>query len=216
MSHGIPRFFGNLAHFGVNQLNKIPVFPDDKGEGLGAAPSDERLLQDFLEGSQKAFEALFERYRDRIFGYLMRLVRDRALAEELFQEVFLHLFRRAGRFDTSRSFRAWFFRVAHNRAVDFLRTDREGRNAEEFKEDASIALSSPSAEELALESESSRKLEEMLQRLSEEHRSVLLLRFQEGLTYEEIAEVVGCPVGTAKSRAHHAIRRLRELAGKGR
>jgi RNA polymerase sigma-70 factor (ECF subfamily) len=196
-------------------LSPDPVIPNENGpESSAGGLSDEELLKAFLGGQERAFEELFERYRDRIFGYLIRLVRDRSLAEELFQEVFLHLFRRASRFDASRTFRSWFFRVAHNRAVDFLRRGERSGNFEELREDVTETKQEVSPEQMVLEAESARFLDQSLYRLSDDHRSVLLLKFKEGLTYEEIAEVVGCPVGTAKSRTHHALRQLRELIGK--
>lgn len=177
-------------------------------------PSDEELFKSFQEGDQRAFETIFQRYRGRIFDYLIRLVRDQAIAEEIFQEVFLHLFRHASQFDSSRTFRPWFFRVAHNRAMDFFRKNPERGNLEKLQEE--FPQSTPSPEDLALSAESVRTLDRMLQLLSEEHRSVLLLRFKEDLTYEEVAEVFDCPVGTAKSRMHHAIKNLRELMEKER
>jgi len=180
------------------------------------APTDEELLRAFLGGDERAFEVLFDRYRDRIFGYLRRLVADHALAEEIFQEVFLQLFRRASRFDASRSFRSWFFSLAHNRAMDLLRGSggKKERGLTAGTENLPAEEPQPSPEDLVVGIEAARSLERMLQRLSGEHRAVLLLRFREGLTYEEIAEVVGCPLGTAKSRVHHALRRLREMMGR--
>ncbi|MEE9275132.1 MAG: RNA polymerase sigma factor [bacterium] len=169
------------------------------------------MVQAFLQGENEAFEALFERYRSRIFGYVRRLVRDRDLAEEIFQEVFLHLFRQAPGFDPTRSFRAWFFRLAHNRAMDILRRRRGKGRFEDVEEDSAAWGVEPSAEDRALEAASARRLERLLGSLGEDQRAVVLLKFVEGLTYEEIAGVLDCPVGTAKSRAHHALRRLREM-----
>lgn len=177
-------------------------------------PSDEELLQSFLGGNKRAFEVLFRRYQGRIFGYLHRLVRDEAAAEDLFQEVFLHLSQVAARFDGSRSFRSWFFCVAHNRAMDFLRKNRRRNKFEEVKEEVLSSSADPSPEKLAMEAEFSRILDRMFQTLSAEHRATLLLRFNEGLTHEEIAEVMNCPVGTAKSRTRNALRRIREMMEK--
>ena len=197
----------------MNHLSADSVIPNrDDSERNAGEHSDEELIKSFQEGDKKAFEAIFRRYQGRIYGYLFHLVRDQALAEEVFQEAFFHLFRRASQFDSLRTFRSWFFRVAHNRAIDFLRENRERGKHERFEEEFSALA--PSPEDLVLEAESTRFLGRILQMLSEEHRSVLLLRFKEGLTYEEVAEVIGCPVGTAKSRTHHAIRKLRELMEK--
>ena len=177
-------------------------------------PSDEELFKSFQEGNQRAFETIFQRYRGPIFDYLLWLIRDQAIAEEIFQEAFLHLFRRTSQFDSSRSFRPWFFRVAHNRAMDFFRKNPERGNLEKLQEE--FPQPAPSPEDLVLRAESVRRLDRMLHLLSEEHRSVLLLKFKEDLTYEEIAEVIDCPVGTAKSRMHHAIKNLQDLMEKER
>jgi len=191
------------------------VLPSRKEPERNAVePSDEELFKSFQEGNQRAFETIFQRYRGPIFDYLIRLIRDQAIAEEIFQEAFLHLFRRTSQFDSSRTFRPWFFRVAHNRAMDFFRKNPERGNLEKLQEE--FPQSAPSPEYLALKAESARDLDQMLHLLSEEHRSVLLLKFKEDLTYEEIAEVIDCPVGTAKSRMHHAIKNLQDLMKKER
>jgi RNA polymerase sigma-70 factor (ECF subfamily) len=185
-------------------------------------PQDAELIQEALAGSQEAYRQLVLRYQRPIWSLLQRMVRDRMLAEDLAQEVFVKAFRALGTFDQQRKFSSWLFKIAHNTAIDHLRR----------KELDTVALETPNGEPDLLavvpdrDSESpdsavqrqdlARDLEASLDRLRPEYREVVLLRFHEGLTYEEIATVTDLPLGTVKTHLFRARKAMaRSLRARG-
>ncbi|MCP5115371.1 MAG: sigma-70 family RNA polymerase sigma factor [bacterium] len=167
-----------------------------------------------------AVGAFIERYQFRLYRYLLRLVRDPATAEDLFQQTWLRVVEKIRRYDARRSFEAWLFAVAHNLAIDHLRK----RRLESLDEPAPIgetpAARLPAGGEDALTTLlAAGRLElvvETMAKLPAVYREVLTLRFEEEMKLEEIAEVAGAPVGTVKSRLRRALEALRKrLAGGG-
>ena len=170
-------------------------------------PSDDVLLQLLVircqTGDEKAFALLLDRFGPRTLQYLEQIVGDDA--DDVQQEVWLDVYRRAGQLATPRSFVSWLFTITRHRAVDYLRRRRRAR---ELLEDvAAESLVTDEAIELT-DAPDLPDLSHVLAKLQPLHREVLLLRYQDDLSYEEIAAVVGCSVGTVKSRIHNAKRRL--------
>ena len=192
-------------------------------EGPGPAPADETLARLAREGSAEAFAELVRRFERPVFGLVVRLVRDPALAEDLAQEVFLRAWRALPAFDPERRFASWLLRIAHNAAIDSLRRRRAGfllplePPGEDEGRDREIA--DPAAvdpEARAVGRDLAHALERALARLRPEYRSALLLRFQRQLAYEEIAEVLGLPLGTVKTFLHRGRAELaRALEAEG-
>ena len=168
-------------------------------------------MADALAGSQDAYQDLLERYQRPVFGLVLRLVRDRSLAEDLAQEAFLKAFRALSTFQRERKLSSWLFKIAHNTAIDHLRRrqletvpletpEREGP-------DLLDSLAGPerqSPESNVRRGDLAAALEEAVQRLRPEYRTVMELRFREGLSYEEIVEITGLPMGTVKTHIHRA------------
>lgn len=178
----------------------------------------ERLLLHLLvvrcqTGDEEAFARLLDRFGPRTLRYLQRLVGDEA--EDVHQEVWLDVYRRIGQLATPAAFVTWLFTVARHRAVDFL---RRRRRMHELLDDVAaerivhgdVATNEGSAELDGLDRAGAEELPAAIAALPPLHREVLLLRYQEELSYMEIAAVVGCSVGTVRSRLHHARRRLHE------
>ena len=161
-------------------------------------------------GEEAAFEALFERYNGRLLYYLRRMIGTTGQAEDVLQTVWLKVIRKIGSLEEPRALRTWLYRIAHNEAVQQLR--KGGR--EVALEDEEEVL------EAAAEEEDSRPLDTArvnvaLDEISSEHRAVLTLRFMDDLSYTEIANVVGCSVGTIRSRIYYAKRALRKQIEEG-
>ncbi len=159
-------------------------------------------------GDEKATRQLLERYRRPLYGTLLRLTRNPADAEELFQETFLRALRAGSRFDASRRFKPWIFTIATNLARD--RAKRAAHPAapmllapEELPENANQRIE----HSWNLRVDLSRAINE----LPDHHREIIELRFFEGLDEPEIARTADIPRGTVKSRLHHAVRKLRDL-----
>jgi RNA polymerase sigma-70 factor (ECF subfamily) len=182
--------------------------------GFTGEDSDETLVARFRAGDQAAFEALVRRYeaplRKLAFGYL----RDRMLAEDVAQESFLLAYQRIGSLGRAEAFRSWLYRIAINRAHDYLRrTTRKGEIGGEEGEQRIAQVEAPGdlAGQLASR-DLSRRLAGAVAELPEKYRRPLLLKEIEGMTYAEIAALLGWPMGTVQIRIHRARLRLRERA----
>lgn len=176
-----------------------------------ATADDATLVAAALAGSQDAYVDLVERYQRPVFGLVLRLVRDRGLAEDLAQEAFLKAFRALGSFQRDRKLSSWLFKIAHNTAIDHLRRrELETVPLETPEREGPDLLDSLAGPELQSPETKLRRgdlaaaLEAAVQRLRPEYRTVMELRFREGLAYEEIAEITGLPMGTVKTHIHRA------------
>jgi RNA polymerase sigma-70 factor, ECF subfamily len=210
----------------------------------GSTPDDAALVADVVEGSHEALAALYDRHADRIFATACRLTSDRGLAEEVVQETFLALWNRAETFDPSLgSLAAWLHTVARNRTVDRLRAEgrrpstisfsaaggsdasRDGRAAgidadaldRVLASGSVVAGSTPprSPEMMASLAELRDALQSALAEMPEDERRVLVLAYVEDLTQTEIAERLGWPLGTVKTRTRRGLARLRSVLTSG-
>lgn len=178
-------------------------------------PSDEAIFERFLDGDSTAYRTLIERYHDDLLRFLTRLVGDRAAAEDIFQETFLQIHQSAHTFDTSRRFRPWLFTIAANKGRDHLRKRMRQRTVElsapiggpdgttSFVDLLEVDVPSPDAAMDA--SEQDRLVQTALSKLQPALREVLLLAYFQRLRYQQIAEDLGIPLGTVKSRMHAAV-----------
>ncbi|MBI2188212.1 MAG: sigma-70 family RNA polymerase sigma factor [Acidobacteria bacterium] len=175
--------------------------------------SDAELVREALAGSQAAYHALVARYASAAVTMAARLVRDRAVAEELAQDAFVRAFARLSTYDPERKFSAWFFRVLHNLVIDYLRR----RRIDTVSLDALTAEGYPGPQaDSSPEDELERRsladaLEKALEHLRTEYREVVVLRYQQGLTVDEIAGVLGLPEGTVKTFLFRARKELAAL-----
>jgi RNA polymerase sigma-70 factor (ECF subfamily) len=171
--------------------------------GSTSSLSDRQLLQGTIRGNEAAFAELYQRYSTPLYNYLLRLIHEQGVAEELLQEVFVAAWQSAARFRGQAKVSTWLFRIAHHRAVDWLRKRRP-----DPLEEAARLPADDCPEEEALDAWRADRLRTALDGLSSDHRAVLELVFYRGLSYREVANVMDCPVGTVKSRVSHAKRRL--------
>jgi RNA polymerase sigma-70 factor (ECF subfamily) len=178
--------------------------------------SDEQLLEQFLQGDEAAFEQIVERHEARLRNTAFGLLRDRALAEDVAQESFLQAYRGAASFRGQGRVRNWLYRIVVNRARDELRSIRRRSEIAVAEPEAEEALEGwriGNAEGEARANELRRQLAGALARMREEHRTPLVLRDVEGLTYSEIAALLGWPLGTVQTRIHRGRLELRALLG---
>jgi len=170
-----------------------------------AVATDQDLVAQARAGDESAVRALVERYQRPVYSLVRRLVGDPQRAEELAQDAFVKALRALDRYDPERRFASWLFKIAANTALDELRRRRAAPIEEPLPETAT-APTSPEAGAAA--SELRAHLEAALARLRPEYRAVVLLRHVEGRSQEEIAEILGVPVGTVKTHLHRARRQL--------
>ena len=156
-------------------------------------------------GDRVAFEELVAQVNPRLRGFLQKLLAGSDHVDDVAQDVWLDVFRDLPRLENIDLFLSWFYRIARNRAYRLLR--RRGRRVKPL-EDVELAVNEPEPEFAA---EDARRVHAALDKLSPEHREVLLLRFMEQMSYDDVAQVTGCPAGTVRSRIHNAKRGLREI-----
>lgn len=162
---------------------------------------DRELISRVAAGDEAAFRQLYERYGDRVFRYALTLVRNLHLAEEVVQETMVAIWRGAGSFKGGSRVSTWIFGIARNQAHALLRREVRGERVPE----ESLTLPDPAE---AVERED--RVLSALAKLPPDQREVVVLAFYEGLSYREIARLLGVLEGTVKSRMHFAKRKLRE------
>jgi RNA polymerase sigma-70 factor (ECF subfamily) len=164
---------------------------------------DSDLIAKAQRGKVEAYNLLVSRWDRRVFNYLLRLVGDREDALDLTQEVFLKVYLSLGKLQDRSRFTPWLFRIAHNEAFSHLRRRRPETVYE-------TELEQPGAQSRLLPIELSLAVERALARLSSEQREAVLLKIYQGFKFEEMAEVLSCPVSTVKSRLYTALDLLKE------
>ena len=170
-------------------------------------------------GDPAAFEALLERYQNRLYRYLLRMVREPATAKDLFQQTWLRVAEKIRSYNPQRSFEAWLFSVARNLAIDHFRRYKpesldEPLATGETRADQLVGAG-PTALEGVIVRERSSRLAATLGELPVIYREVLSLRFEEEMKLEEIAEVLGTPLSTVKTRLRRSLEQLRRLGARG-
>ena len=167
-----------------------------------------------LRGDPEAFDALLARYQNRLYRYLVRLTANPTAADDLFQETWLKVITRIHRYDERRPFEPWLFSVARNLAIDHLRKAAPQSLDEPMASGEArvtrLGDDEPGSLERLLARERQGLLESRLAELPALYREALSLRFEEEMTFEEIAEVLRAPVSTVKSRVQRALSTLRK------
>jgi RNA polymerase sigma-70 factor (ECF subfamily) len=169
------------------------------------AMSDEELMTQVRSGVGELLGVLFERYHVPLFNFYYKLTGERALSEDLVQEVFFRILKYRHSYKPDTPFRAWMYQIARNARVDHFRKKRPETS---WEPEMSPAVT---PDDPAQQKQESALLRQALMELSEEKREVLVLsRFQD-LKYEDIARMMGCEVNTVKVRVHRALQELREI-----
>ncbi len=174
------------------------------------ASDDRALIRAIAGGDAKALERLFSRNQTRVFRYLVRVVRNEAVAEELMNEVFLAAWQGAARYEGRSEPTTWLLSIAHNKAVSALRKKREVSGG--FDEaSAELEDTDDSPEVTAQKSDKSAQIRAAMTGLSAEHREILDLVYYQEQSISEAAEVLGIPEATVKTRMFYARKKLSEL-----
>ena len=172
-------------------------------------PDDElTLLRRVAAKDRKAFEALYHLYYRRLFGYLLKITRRAELVEEVLNDVMLAIWKGAASFDGRSRPSTWIFGIAYHKALKGLARQPQ-EPGEETERPEPVDREEP--ESLAVRRELATVLGRALGALPPDQRAVVELTYYYGLAYQEISEIVGCPVNTVKTRMFHARRRLREM-----
>jgi RNA polymerase sigma-70 factor (ECF subfamily) len=169
-------------------------------------------IERIAEGDRGAFENLYNAYQTRLFRYLSRMVNDANLAEELTNDVMVAVWKGAAGFKGQSKPSTWLFGIARHKALNELRRPRP--MTVEVETASAVAASETGPEGIADRNSVRQNIQRALEDLSPEHREVVELTFFQGLTYQEIAEIMQCPINTVKTRMFHAKKRLQEALRK--
>ena len=171
--------------------------------------TDTELMQQIVSGDQSAFGELYHRYKDRMYYYFYRMLGNSGeLANDFLQELFMKLIEKPESYNPSFAFHTWFYSVANNMCKNEYRkrgVRQEYYETEKFEPQIEFLAESTIEPEQAIE-----KIFQALEQLGEEHRSTFLLRYREGFSIKEVAEILELPEGTVKSRLFYAKRILAE------
>ncbi len=188
-----------------------------------APRSDEDLLVAYQQGESSAFGQLMERYQKELFHFLIRFLGNRAAAEDIFQETFLQVHQSAALFDPQRRFRPWLFTIAANKARDLMRSNARrpasalhapingagGEDGSAFIDLMEAATCLP--EEPLMRRETRQQVQELVRRMPDHLREVIILSYFHQFPYKEIADILQVPLGTVKSRLHAAVGQFAQL-----
>lgn len=182
----------------------------------GAA--DEALMESYRDGDAGAFDVLYRRHKGGVYRYLLRQCRDAAVAEELFQDIWMNLIRARDTYEVTAKFTTWLYRLAHNRLIDHYRRNAHGAMVS-FDDESGPQIDETEAPRDAdpaqgLEArEAARHVLTLLEALPEAQREAFVMQQEGGMSIEEIATATGVTRETAKSRLRYAMTRLRQGLG---
>jgi RNA polymerase sigma-70 factor (ECF subfamily) len=192
-------------------LSLIPLSGDARAAVVDAETDERSLVEACRRGERPAMQRLYEQYRRRVFALIARIVGAQE-AEELTQDVFLRAFRGLSAFRGDSKLSTWMYRLAVNAALSHA-TRTLNRQKRAAGEDELLALPAPADASAHADPRLRARLASALEDLPAGYRAVLVLHDVEGLQHEEIADILGCRVGTSKSQLHKARARMRELLG---
>jgi RNA polymerase sigma-70 factor (ECF subfamily) len=178
--------------------------------------NDQQLINEFQGGNTRSFEMLLNRHKDKIFTSIVMMVRDRSLADDIFQDVFIKVIDtiKAGQYNEEGKFLPWVLRIAHNQCIDHFRRVKKnpslsvGDHGEMFE---SSLFTNDNAETSIIKLQRASDIQGLLNKLPEDQREVIVMRHFANLSFKEIAEKTDCSINTALGRMRYALINLRRL-----
>ena len=178
--------------------------------------SDLELITSAIGGRESGFEGLVRRYQRPITGYIYRMLGDYEASLDVSQEVFIKVYNSLSRYSSEYKFSTWLYRIAHNAAIDHMRRNSISPQSLETENpdgtyELQIECPKPTPEQDRERSEWRTEIDNVVKRLPAAYRELILLRHSQDLSYDEIAEVTGLPLGTVKNRLFRAREMMREI-----
>lgn len=178
--------------------------------------TDEQLVQEFIAGSQSAFNDLLNRHRDKIFSYILYLVKDFETAQDVFQDTFFKVINtlKSGTYKEEGKFIQWVMRISHNLVIDFFRKGKKYPTIESKDENDVfdfIDMLEPSVEDIMIEEQISSNVRRLVEQLPPEQKEVLIMRHFLDMSFKDIAERTNVSINTALGRMRYAIINLRKM-----
>jgi RNA polymerase sigma-70 factor (ECF subfamily) len=180
--------------------------------------TDDQLVAQYAQGRNEAFDALLSRHQSRVFSYILHIVKNRDLAEDIFQETFVKAIMtiKQGRYTENGKFSAWITRIAHNLIIDYYRQEKS-ENTVSIDEDETNLLNRKDLCEDNIEDEMvveqiHRDVKRIVDALPESQREVLVMRYYRNMSFKEIADATNVSINTALGRMRYAILNMRRIA----
>jgi RNA polymerase sigma factor (sigma-70 family) len=179
--------------------------------------SDQELIQQYLSGNNIAIENLINRHRTKVFTYIVLVVKNQQLAEDIFQDTFIKVIRSLvdGKYKDNGRFVSWVIRIAHNLIIDHFRKEKQINTLSNDDYEADIfnskKFSDQNIEDLMIKDQITNDVRQLVDELPEEQKQVILLRHYGGLSFKEIAEQTDVSINTALGRMRYALINLRKL-----
>lgn len=184
--------------------------------------SDKELVRSYLEGNDLSFEILLNRYKDRIFSYLISLVKNRKIAEDIFQDAFFKIIKtlKKGSYNEEGKFLPWAMRIAHNLAIDHFRKVKKmpmvGKKAKKSEDDdfdifSVLKMEESSIEDEMIEDQIHKDVRNLLDYLPDDQREIIILRHFKEMSFKDIAESKDISINTALGRMRYALINLRKI-----
>lgn len=180
--------------------------------------TDEQLVASYAKGNNEAFDALLLRHQSRVLNYINQMVKDRNLAEDIFQDTFVKAIMtiRQGRYTETGKFSAWINRIARNLVIDYFRQEKAEASVSSDDENYDVLnrkeLSEETIEDLMIDSQIKADIRKLIKHLPKSQRQVLVMRYYKNLSFKEIAEATGVSINTALGRMRYAILNIRRIA----
>ncbi len=182
--------------------------------------ADDVLVKLYAEGNNGAFNVLLERYQDKVFSYILFVVRNQEVADDIFQDTFMKAIVtiQQGRYVENGKFQAWLTRIAHNLIIDFFRQTKNencvSNDEVEYDLFNDVKLTEANVETKMVHEQILDDVKLLIEHLPQNQKEVVFMRYYQGLSFKEIAEVTGVSINTALGRMRYALLNLRRLAVK--
>ena len=181
--------------------------------------TDESLVEMFANGNNQAFDILLDRHKDKVYNYILLIVRNREMAEDIFQETFMRAIMtiKQGRYMENGKFSAWICRIAHNQIIDAYRRERNEKTvSNEEYEDMDLfndaKLCEENIEDKMVREQVLKDVNNLMLHLPDEQREVVYMRYYQDLSFKEIADITGVSINTALGRMRYAVMNMRRMA----
>lgn len=181
--------------------------------------SDQQLIRLYLDGQESAIEILINRHKDKVFSYIMLLVKDEHVAQDIFQDAFIKVINtlKLGKYNEEGKFLPWVMRIAHNLGIDHFRRGKKmpsanaGMRDDEFDIFSTLKISDPNVEDSIIQDQILSDVKRLVDLLPEEQKQVVMMRYYQRMSFKEIAEQTDVSINTALGRMRYALINLRKI-----
>lgn len=180
--------------------------------------TDNELVRAYIDGNNEAFDTLLQRYQSKVYSYILHIVKNKDVADDIFQETFVKIIMtlRQGRYTETGKFAAWLNRIAHNLIIDYYRQEKSENSVSIDNEDADMLnrrdLCDANIEDMLVDIQIRDDVRRIIDALPQPQREVLVMRYYNDMSFKEIAEVTGVSINTALGRMRYAIMNMRRIA----